>query len=162
MKYLPAIAILLLCSSCVTWNKCAKKFGTGDTVYVAYRDTIPVPVEVPVPGDTVTGSFNCDSLMAHLDTLTHTSDSGRVAVRFWADKYNNLLNYMATATPDTVEVEVKVPVEVQVPCPDAVVVDPERGLRWYERAWKGFQLFSAYLVLAGLLWTLLFFVLRRR
>lgn len=146
----------LLLSSCVTWKRCADKFGTGDTLYVTYRDTIPVPVEVPIPGDTIEGVIDWDSLSN--DTIRHEND--QAGIEFWRDQYNKL-RYRAATKPDTVVVEVPVPVEVIVPCPDSLVVDPEQGLRWYQRFWKHFQLLSAILVLAGIFWAFIGVGLRR-
>lgn len=147
----------LLLSSCVTWKRCADKFGTPDTLYVTYRDTIPVPIEVPIPSDTIEGVIDCDSLLSN-DTIRHEND--RAEIEFWRDKYNKL-RYRAATKPDTVVVEVPVPVEVIVPCPDSLVVDPEQGLRWYQRFWKNFQLLSAILVLAGIFWAFIGVGLRR-
>jgi hypothetical protein len=149
----------LLATGCVTQQRCLDKYGS-DTVTVTLRDTLEVIV--PIPADTLTGALS-DSLLQQLkagriDTVYREDADSKIKMKFWRNKYNSALAYMANIKPDTV-IE-KEPYEVQVPCPEVMVVDPKE-LRWYEEAWQGFQFFSAILTLLGVLLIILRMVIKR-
>lgn len=157
------VAVLLLSfSSCVTLKRCSEKFGSGTTHTVTHRDTLYVIDTVYVQPDSLQGAVSIDSLLSgKVDSLVHTSSSQKLQLKLWIDKYTRLLHYRADVKPDTVTIIKEIPYEVQVPCPNAVVMDPEKGLGWAGKLWKKFQFFSAYLVLAGIFCALIFYLLIR-
>jgi hypothetical protein len=139
-----AVCALLLLSSCASWERCAKKFGTGETHTITVRDTVRVEIPVPLLPDSVSGTVPCE---LQGDTVVHVSESGELQIAFWRNQYTKALQYKATVKPDTIYVEKQVPVMVQAECPNAVVAKPAAP-GWRERVWKDFQFFSAWLVLA--------------
>lgn len=161
---IPFMLAILFCAGCVTSQKCLNKFGQ-DTLKITFRDTIPVHVAAPVPPDSIEGEITSDTLQQLLsgkvDSLTHTSDSKDVTIKFWYNKYTKALQYKAKVEADTIYVTKEVPVEVTVPCPPVVVVDPDAP-RGFEKLWKKFQFFSAYLVLGGLLVFIGLWLIKRR
>lgn len=130
-------------SSCATFDRCAKKYGTGETHTV--RDTVRIKEPVPVPGDSVLTRLQLDSLLAAKpgDTVVIESHEGKAQVKFWKDKYNNYLNAQVNCNEDTVWLEKEVPVEVD--CPDTVILDPaKKDLTWWEKQWEGFKEIAAW------------------
>lgn len=144
--------LMLLLNSCVTVRKCLDKFG-GEMQTITVYDTLRDTVRVADPGGELAGGIDLDSLrmllQGEIDSLKFTSEDKQREAKFWHDKYAKQLGFKCIEKPDTVEVIREVPIEVKADCPPAVVVDPEQALRWYEKIWKGFQFFSALLVLAG-------------
>lgn len=60
---LPIILILISLSSCMSYERCARKYGNGfDTVYVSVRDT----VNIHLPGDSVSGNLT-DSILKAME-----------------------------------------------------------------------------------------------
>ena len=60
---LPIILILTSLSSCMSYERCARKYGNGfDTVYVSVRDT----VNIHLPGDSVSGNLT-DSILKAME-----------------------------------------------------------------------------------------------
>lgn len=180
LRSLSIIFITLALNSCTTFKRCADKFGTGETVYVDHYDTVKAPVAIALPGDTLRGSVNRDGLMIWLggltdgtvstvewggsfdaDTISRVSESGRLQLQVWRNKYNGLLDYMATIKPDTVRDTVKIFRELKIPCPLAVELDPDKAPGLAGKLWKKFQLFSAYLVLAGIALVIVLKALKR-
>lgn len=146
-------------SGCTTYKKCADKYGTGEIHTVMVKDTVEREIMVPVPAETIKVN-NIDSLLrlkAKMDSLTITQ--GRVQVKFWKDKYNNL-NSSFECLPDTITITEQVPVEVEAECPDTVILDPEQGRTWYEKLWFAFQGFSAWAVLVLIAWLFFWKVIR--
>lgn len=143
--------IALMFGSCATSKRCYEKFGT-DTTYVTVHDTIDVEVEVPVKADSLTSSVSNDSLQllleGKIDSLVQVSTSGKLETKLWYDKYRQRLAFKTRQQPDTVSSKKRVPVTVVVPCPPVVVDTPQPSK--LEKFWKGFQFFSAMLVLGGL------------
>jgi hypothetical protein len=142
------LIILFYGSSCATLDRCAQKFGTGDTVTVT--DTVEVSLQVPVPGDSLMTRLQLDSLLAARpgDTVYRESSSGKAQAKFWKDKYNNYLHAHIECTEDTIYIDKEIP--VHVPCPDAVVLDPEKEkLSWFGALRKDFERLSSFLVLAA-------------
>lgn len=151
-----ALCAMMLLSGCVTYPKCVAKYGMqSEPITITIRDTIPVPVEieVPVPGDSVQGRLQLDSLLlaATAQGITIASESGRMEIKFWKDKYNNYLHWSARLAPDTLRVEtiVEVPVEVEVECPPVTVLD--KPVPWYVRLWESYKLFAAWALLVLLM-----------
>lgn len=150
MTRLVLLAIACLFTSCITFQKCADKFGTGATHTTTVRDSVEVEIPTLVPGDSLSGSVPCDSLVAGGDSVRHVSESDNLEVIFWRNKYNRLL-YKATKKPDTIKVKETVFVEVKGDCPDTVILDPEEGAPAWHRWLNGYKNFSA--------WALLFLVI---
>jgi hypothetical protein len=162
-----AAAMLLCCvflfTSCVTYNKCLTRFGTmtTDSVQVTTQVTVYDTVKVPVKGEQITAQYNIDSILHMVDTLRHVSESGRLQVKLWRDKYSRALHMSASVKPDTVTVIRTKIVPVKVNCPPVINIDPDKSATWHRRLWKGFQLFAAWALLAGLLVFIIIKVLRR-
>lgn len=155
----------LLLSSCVTYQKCLDRFGkvSKDSVAVRYKDS--VRFELPIAADTLEGGLSLDSLCIawqkqtqdyYLDTLTKVSANGKLQLKYWIDQYNRALRYQSTLKPDTI-VQVKT-VEGVVRCPPVVVVSPESA----PTLWKQFQLFAAWVVIAGLAFALVYLWFNRK
>lgn len=154
---------MLSLSSCVTWQKCADKFGTGGTHSITVRDTLTVRDTVLIQEDVTEGTVPCEELAKSEkgDTIIYVSDTRRQEIVFWKDQYNQI-KYRSKIVQDTVFIEKQIPVEVKGDCPDAVIVDPEKGLSRREKLWRKFQFFSAWLVLAEVLLVGVYVALKRR
>lgn len=169
-----AAALVLLvafaASGCVTYSKCFDKFG-----HIA-KDSIKVPVQVIVhdtirhiiPADTAQGTIN-DSLInilkrSYKDTIREESNSGKLQIKFWYDKYRHELEYRATTKPDTIVKIVNDTVRTVADCPPAVVFDPLDKLPWWNPAklWQGFQFFAAWALIAAVLGAIVYSKLRTR
>jgi hypothetical protein len=137
---------MLLFTGCATWNKCAKKFGTGETHYVTVRDTIPYSFEVVTKGDSLEGGIDIESLL--LDSIYKLNSEKNLSIKLWYDRYQKAIRFKANQRTDTIRVKEYVPVEVRADCPDAVVADPEQALSWKAKVWKNFQFFAGWLVLS--------------
>ncbi|ELR69163.1 hypothetical protein C900_05359 [Fulvivirga imtechensis AK7] len=155
---------ILFITGCVTAQKCADKFGTGETHTVTVKDSVEAKVVVPIKGDKISLKIGIDSLLAVPSNKpvpdTFIIREGRAQAKFWKDKYNNYLNGNVECLPDTVVVTEKVPIEVEAECPDTLVLDPEKGLTWWQKLWRGFQFFSAWAVMILFAWLLTNRVLR--
>ena len=159
---IPLLVLGVALSSCVTWNKCVSKFGTGETHTITVRDTINDIDTVYVSADSLKGSVSIDDLLSgKIDSLVHTSSSQNLQIKLWYDKYSNLLRYRADLKPDTIVKQEKIFIEVEADCPDAVVVDPTKGLGWREKLWLKFQFFSAFLVLIELVLLVVYMIIQR-
>lgn len=155
--------VLLFTSGCISNKKCIDKFGsTINTITI--HDTVIVKVEVPIAEDSLKGEISKDSLAMLLtgaiDSMSAVSESKDLTIRFWKDKYTGAIKYSAHKRKDTVVVFKEVPIEVKGDCPPVVVASPP-ALRWYEKLWKKFQFFSAFLVLGGLCLVILLLVFKR-
>jgi hypothetical protein len=149
MKNLAVIAIAYCLTACVTPQRCLEKFGT-DTVRVTVRDTLHLEWQSTFAGDSLTGHVQWDTLVGlDLRRYYDSSASDKLSLALWYDKNTRAINYSAQMKPDTVVVTREVPVELTAKCPPVVVVDTP-ALKWYEKVWKGYQFFSAFLVLGGL------------
>lgn len=138
----------IMLSSCVTYKKCVDKFGERQAQPITLRDTVKVPVEIPVPGDSITGSIPCDSIKQ--DTTTQTSDTGKAQIKYWYNKYLKAMEYQVNCLPQIVRDTVEVPVEIKGECPDVVVVDPKNA-SWPARFLAWYQLFAGWALLIGLI-----------
>lgn len=153
MKTMTTILCLLL-SSCVTYQKCVDKYGTGETYTVTVHDTIPVEVPVPVPADSVEGSVRIQDV---LQGETFRDSTDRLEVKFWFDKYQNLLHYRADIKADTIIVRDTVEIQKEVPCPETEVLeDTPHGI---VGVWERYKSFAAYALLLSLF---IFWVIYKR
>ena len=155
----------LMLSSCITYQKCLDKFGkvSKDSVAVRYIDSVRFQVEIPA--DTLQGGLSLDSLCIawqqqtknfYEDTLTKVSASGKLQIKYWIDRYQRALRYQSTLKPDTVY-QFKI-VKGVVRCPPQVVVSPDND----RTLWKQFQLFAAWVVIAGLAFALVYLWFNRK
>lgn len=139
------IALVFLLSGCVTYKKCASKFGTGEMYTVTVRDTVEHIDTVFVKRDSVVGLINVNDLRSgKVDSVTHTSESNKLQVKFWYDKYTQMLRFRANVKPDTVIKKEFIPVEVKADCPETVVLDPTKNRPWHGEVWERYKSFAAY------------------
>jgi hypothetical protein len=149
------VALLLIMNSCVTYNRCVQKYGrTGDTVKLAVRVPVHDTVRVVTKADSLQDRFDVDSVLALVDTLRHTSASGKLQIAFWKDKYTRQLHYKARVLSDTIYVIRRDTVRVTVACPPGSVLT-NKGASGVRALWNGFQLFAAWALLV-LLFVLMF------
>ncbi|MBL6448575.1 hypothetical protein JMN32_19850 [Fulvivirga sp. 29W222] len=144
--------LMMWLSGCVTWDKCQDKYGTNETHTIVVKDTVEKEVSLIVPAETIYVEMNIDSLLAAVPMKNNIADTfaiktGRAQVKYWKDKYNNVLKSKVECLPDTIIQKKSIPVEVESECPDTVVLDPDQGLSWYNKLWRGFQGFSAWAVI---------------
>jgi hypothetical protein len=130
MKNMIPIAAALLASSCATYERCMDKYGGAtrtDTVLVTRELT--VPVEVPMPADTLLLVVDCDSLAAQQRQSRYlaasvTASGSSAAVR---------VSTRPVALRDTITVRDTVPVQVAV---EVALAEPDT---WYRRLWSGYK-----------------------
>jgi hypothetical protein len=131
-KFTPLLTAALLASSCATYERCAEKYGgTTQTDTVIITRTLTVPVEVPMPADTLEVVVDCDSLAEQRRQSRYLSGSvsatgSRATVRV---STRPVLLRDTVALRDTVEVPVEVSVSLAKPEPTA----------WYQRLWSGYK-----------------------
>jgi hypothetical protein len=90
MKHL--LLPILLLTSCVTEQKCNRLFPPSVTITT---DTQFVPVNVQIPGATIYDTIRLHDSLVILQltekvTIRET-DNGRAELRYWVDKYGNLV-----------------------------------------------------------------------
>lgn len=157
-----AMMLVLLMGGCVSFKKCADKFGTGETHTIAVRDTISVIDTVYSKPDSVKGSLLLSNLLiGKVDSLNHVSSSLKLQLKLWYDKYTGLLHYRAEVKPDTVIRIKEVPVEIKADCPDTVILDPERGAPLWHRLLNGYKDFSAVALLLLIIILLVYLKMKR-
>jgi hypothetical protein len=130
MKNMLPIAAALLASSCATYERCMDKYGGAtrtDTVLLTRELT--VPVEVPMPADTLLLVVDCDSLAAQQRQSRYlaasvTAAGSRATVR---------VSTLPAALRDTITVRDTVPVQVTV---EVALKKPDA---WYRRLWSGYR-----------------------
>lgn len=159
LYFIGMATVALLLSSCVTYNKCLDKFGEKKPQPIVLRDTVLVPVEIIVPGESMEGSVPCDEPVAGnqlpvaSDTVKQVSDNGKAQIKFWRDEYNKL-KYKLDCLPVVVRDTVEVPVEIKGECPDVVVVDPKNA-SWLVRSLAYYRIFAGWaLLLAFVVWVI--------
>lgn len=155
------VAALLL-GGCVTYNKCLDKFGTltKDSTRVGFEKKLNVGVDVP--GDSLEGAINLDTLCAEWqalstqvndltsadDSLKQSATGGLLTTALWIDKYNRLLRFKSKVRDSIIYKEVLV--RDSVNCPPPVVIAPPTNKSRLEWLWEQFQFFAAWIVLGGL------------
>lgn len=150
------IAILvsvMLLSSCVTYQKCADKFGYQDTVKIEVRDTLYRNLSFQPPKSTYKFDMRLDSLLwakPGQAVYFYNADSTQ-KVTIQKDKDNDRLSITSDCEPDTVKVEVAIPYEVEVPCPQTVLEDkPDTLKKKIVRKYSGFTMW-AFPILLGII-----------
>lgn len=142
------LVALFMLSSCVTYKKCADKFGSTEKYAITLHDTIPDIDTTYVAGDSVKGSVDLDDLLAgKIDSLINVSSSRKLQIKLWYDKYNHLLRYRADVKPDTIIKIERIPVEVKGDCPDTVILDESKNQPWHRRVWERFKSLSVWALL---------------
>lgn len=142
-----ASAILLLVfalTSCCSFNQCKQKYGTGETHTITVRDTVQVKIPVYLEPLTLEGSAPIQDILQG-DTASDRSDE--LLVKFWYDKYNNLLHYRAKVERDTIILFKKIPIQVKGDCPDTVILDKGKGVSGIARLWEQVKSYSVGLLL---------------
>jgi hypothetical protein len=150
-----AFLLLVLCNACVTYQKCVDKYGKKDTVRVTMTMIVHDTVTIVTPADTIRDHVNIDSLFALVDTLRHTSASGRLQLKLWKDKYTRQLHYIASLRADTITVIERDTVRVVGDCPPGVVFVENKDVSGLRALWLKYQLFAAWALLV-LLFVLVF------
>lgn len=152
------LLLLATLASCVTYQKCADKFGTvRDSVKV--RVAVPYDTTVFIPGDSLKGSINLDTLCANwyywnttitdslvvlADSVVRANHTTRLETKHWIDKYNRALMFNAVVKPDTIHI--RDTVYVQANCPP-VVEFKNKDASGFRALWQGYQLFAAWALL---------------
>lgn len=152
------LAIAVMLSSCVTYNKCLDKYGV---LAKPVKMNVDVPIDTNLLAitspDSIEGEIK-DTLLDSLrtlaqdnerlnDTLTQVSESGKLKIKFWYDQYTKALKYKGTKRVDTVFVHLKDTVSIVVDCPPCVVFDKDKDASGLRRLWLGYQLFAAWALL---------------
>jgi hypothetical protein len=152
MKTLLYIALCTLVTSCVTFKKCADKFGNIEQQAIVLHDTINDTVITP--WDSLSGFIPCPDFQDTLirvsyatDTVTVRSESGKAQISYWYNQYLKAIAYKVDCPPDTVIREI--PIQIEGKCPDVVVLDPKNASGWY-RWWHTYQVFSGWALLIAL------------
>jgi hypothetical protein len=163
MKSITKIILLLvvlyfmtmLLQGCVTYKKCVDKFGETDSVRITITKVLHDTVRVVTAADSLEDHFNVDSLLNVVDTLRHTSASGKLQIQFWRDKYSRQLHYRANHFSDTIVVVRVDTVTVVGDCPPGVTFSEKEDVPWFRALWLKYQLFAAWALLL-LLFVLVF------
>lgn len=161
---LTVIAVFAL-SSCTTYKRCCEKFGTlaTDSPKVAVDIPIDTTLEAVIEADSAETSIDLDTLcnewqagkLMFEDSLKTVSTKGKTQTQIWIDKYNRLLKVKAKTLRDTIYVPYQDTARAEVNCPPVLMLNPDKNLPWWapKMLWKRFQLFAAWAVLAGLVFT---------
>lgn len=156
------VTAFIFLGGCVTYNKCVEKYGTmaTDSPKVVARVPIDTTLTAIAEPDSVESSINLDTLCENWkagkamfeDSLKSVGARGKLETAFWIDKYNRSLRAKSKVKPDTIYVPYKDTAEAKVSCPPVVALNPDKNLPWWapRMLWKQFQLFAAWVVLAGL------------
>lgn len=136
--------IMLIMSSCVTYDKCVQKYGTAtDTVKVTVRDTVEKKIHIRVPADSARLTVNIDSLLRMRVQDTITAISSRAKARVLKSPDNNTLHIDCDCPPADISDTILVPVEVQADCPPVQQFkDKPQGK--IEKFWHWYRLFAAF------------------
>lgn len=140
--YLLLIMLSWSTSACVTYNRCASKFGEITTEIKIIEDTIRVPIAVkpdPVSHRLV---WRLDSLLwAKPGQKTTLQDpTGQLTYTAFKDSSNDNFYLDVVCDPDTVYKEKLVPIRVEVPC-ETTSFSPKP--RFLNRVWDGYKTFAA-------------------
>jgi hypothetical protein len=127
------IILIITLPSCITYQKCVDRYGvaTHDTVEV-FRELV-VPVEVPLPNDTITVQVDCDSL------VNQTKESQNLQSDITV--IGNTVRVVTFIKKDSIRDTLKLVDTLYVPTPSVELVKP---VRWYNRLWNGYKGFSAW------------------
>ena len=147
----------LFLSGCVTYDRCAEKYGVVSYDTLIIKKEIPVRIEVPVPADSLQTTIQLDSLNSliaeHL--YSNVDSASKLQILYWKDKYNRL-QIKAYKPPETIVVDKLVP--IKIPCPPSVLLID--NLTWYEKLWEGIKRYSVWLAIFELI--LLIILIKKR
>ena len=138
--------LLLLCSSCMTYEKCAERYGAVRPVEYSAPLEYRLPVEYAIPADSLLLSFSAAE--SSKDT---TSESG-IAISYRLDTTNNRVS-IGVSLPERVirdTIVFRDTIAVQVGCMELV-----KPARWHEKMYSRYKDFSAVALLL-IIATLLF------
>jgi hypothetical protein len=148
--------------SCVTYNKCLDKFGTGtDSVRVEKLVFVHDTIRFTTPADSLSGwlSIIRGRLVKGGDTV---STSKKLKVEFLplapsreGDSTPIKIKYRVVRVPDTVVVVKRDTMRVFVDCPREMV-DADKSASFFQKLWEQYKFFAAW----ALLVLLLIFLLR--
>lgn len=140
-------AALLLLSGCVSYERCAEKYGTSkkDTVTV-YLDRL-VPVAVVAPADSISGYIPNSASSGVIRDST-----SQIEITYWRDKFNRLL-VSAKRPPQVIHDTVPIRDTIRVPY---AVAELKKPPPWYAVAWEWLKTASVYLLLATMLTVAIF------
>ena len=128
---LSAIGIILIFSSCTTYQKCADKFGYQDTTMLVVKDTLYRDIKVKPIDSKYSLSFRLDSLLwakpAGVKYFYNTDSTQKVSIR--KDANNDRVYIDNECLPDTIRLNIAVPYEIKVPCPQTVLEDKPTTLK---------------------------------
>lgn len=140
------IALTFLLGSCCSFKRCTQKYGSAETHTITIHDTVEVKVPVYLEPLTLEGSKPIQDILQG-GSVSEQDTTGRLQVKFWYDKYKNLLHYSARVERDTIIILKNVPVKVKGDCPDTLVLDKEKGASGIARFWEQIKSFSVWLLL---------------
>jgi hypothetical protein len=127
------IVLALLLASCVTYDRCAKKYGTPGKATQTVKTVEGVAAaKAPVPPDSAELTVNPDSLARQTAPaeLKSASPSGRAEITVSRDKKTGSIKVKGNCKADTVRVNV--PYRVEVPCicpPQTILAKPPSRLQ---------------------------------
>ncbi len=128
---LSVLFLLLLFSSCTTYQKCADKFGYQDTTYIQVKDTLYRDIKVKPIDSKYSFNLRLDSLLwakpGGVKYYYNADSTQKVTTR--KDSKNDRIYIDTECLPDTVRINVAIPYEVEVPCPQTVLEDKPAGLK---------------------------------
>jgi hypothetical protein len=133
----------LMLSGCVTYDRCVTKYGRT-------QDQVRIPVELMVPRSEIAVKLTLSQipLLVAGKVLEVKSPDNRAVIRYWKDKYEEAINFMAVC--DTVYVR------------DTLYVDPPRvfdpPVTRVQQAWDAWKGFSAIAMLISVLFIILMII----
>lgn len=102
------LVVVLVLGSCVSYDRCVRKYGRMQA------DSILVPFDVVIPGDSVLTVLQIDSIPFFVpgDTVYVESPESRARIRYWRDKYDNSIGIQADCDSVVVRDTIRVPYPV--------------------------------------------------
>ncbi len=109
LKLLFALIVIMLAgSACTSYDRCMRKFG--HTVI----DTAIVTVEHIIPKDSVITHIHIDSIQYMIPGEVYEQKSERATIKYWKDKYSNLLMMQAECDTIILRDTIRVPYATQI------------------------------------------------
>ena len=102
------VIMLLAGSACTSYERCMHKYGQTVT------DTVNVFVEHIIPKDSVITHIHIDSIQYMIPGQVYEAESGRATIKYWKDKYSNLLMMQADCDSVVIRDTIRIPVTTTV------------------------------------------------